>query len=235
MHGTLCDKKILLIMHQAGSDPGRVGLALRTMGYDLDMRVPAIGDPLPDDLSRYAGIVIFGGPMSANDDHEEFVRKELDYIPTILKSEKPYLGICLGAQLMARALGAKVATHEEGYFEIGYFEIQPTETTQQFIPKNFNVYQWHGEGFDLPTDAKLLASGDKFPNQAYRIGEKAFGIQFHPEVTEAMNRRWVTKAAHRLVEPGAQAAEIQLRNRKKFDPFVSFWLDEFLTDWLKSD
>lgn len=231
MHGSV-SKKLLLILHQAGSDPGRVGLALRTMGYHLDMRIPAIGHPLPQNLSGYDGVVIFGGPMSANDDHEEYIRTEIDYVGTILKSGTPFLGICLGAQLMTRTLGGQVTAEKAGFFEIGYFEIQPSKHGKDFIPPDFNVYQWHREGFDLPASAKLLATGDKFPNQAYRVGENAYGIQFHPEVTEAMNRRWLTKAAHRLVEPGAQPAAEQLNDRQKFDPHVSVWLDGFLENWL---
>ena len=94
------------------------------------------------------------------------------------------------------------------------------------------AYQWHREGFDLPQGATLLASGEFFPNQACQIGKNAFGIQFHPEVTEAMNRRWAKKAAHMLSDPGAQSAEVQLEGRRKYDDEVRNWLDRFLDHWL---
>ncbi|MEH6547068.1 MAG: hypothetical protein V7701_11590 [Sneathiella sp.] len=219
-------------MHQATSDPGRVGEAIRTRGYELDMRVPAIGDPLPTTMDDHVAAVIFGGPMSANDDHEAHIRDETKIIDLFLKTETPYLGICLGAQIMARALGAEVREHPEGVREIGYYCVSPTDEGNHLFETPLNAYQWHKEGFDIPVDATLLATGDYFPNQAYRVGKNAYGIQFHPEVTEAMNKRWATKAAHMLDDPGAQSKEIQLRSRRKYDPDVKIWLDRFLDHWL---
>lgn len=219
-------------MHQATSDPGRVGETIRTRGFELDMRIPAIGHPLPKTMDDHAAVVIFGGPMSANDDHEEFIREEINLIDVLLKSETPYLGICLGAQIMARALGARVAEHEKGLREVGYYQLTPTDNGDPLFKKPMMAYQWHREGFEVPDEATLLASGDFFPNQAFQVGKKAFGIQFHPEVTEAMNRRWATKAAHMLSDPGAQSKELQLEGRRKYDADLRIWLDQFLDHWL---
>jgi GMP synthase (glutamine-hydrolysing) len=226
------NKKVLLVMHQATSDPGRVGEAIRTRGFDLDMRVPAIGDPLPAHMQDHAAAVIFGGPMSANDDHESFIRQETGFIDLLLKSETPYLGICLGAQIMARALGARVAEHPDGFREIGYYQLTPTETTSPLFDKSLYAYQWHREGFEVPADGTLLAKSDIFTNQAYQVGKNAYGIQFHPEVTEAMNRRWATSAAHMLGDPGAQSIEKQLEGRRKYDAGLKSWLNKFLDHWL---
>ncbi|MBO6825052.1 MAG: hypothetical protein JJ879_02530, partial [Sneathiella sp.] len=87
------------------------------------------------------------------------------------------------------------------------------------------------EGFDLPRGGVLLARGDAFPNQAYRYGTNAYGIQFHPEVTEAMNRKWLRKASHMLSEPGAQPAEAQIRDRMRHDGEMDKWCRNFLTHW----
>ena len=225
-------QKVLLVLHQATSDPGRVGEPIRTRGFELDMRIPAIGEPLPKTLKDHAAAVIFGGPMSANDDHEEFIREETKLIDLILKSETPYLGICLGAQIMARALGARVAEHEEGLREIGYYQLTPTDEGRHLFKNPMMAYQWHREGFEVPNGGVLLASGDFFPNQAYKVGANAYGIQFHPEVTEAMNRRWATKTAHMLTDPGTQSKETQLEGRRKYDAEMSNWLDRFLDNWL---
>lgn len=225
-------KKILLIMHQQHSDPGRVGEALRTLGYELDMRIPAIGHNLPDDVQEHHAAVIFGGPMSANDDHEEFIRSETNYVERALKAEIPYLGICLGAQIMARTFGADVKLQSEGIMEIGYHPIKPAPFSDPYFDKELKVYQWHKEGFDLPKDCKLLATGETFPNQAFQYGHNAFGIQFHPEVTEAMNRKWLTKASHMLSEPGAQSAEDQLVDRLHCDADMRHWLEKFLLNWI---
>ncbi len=219
-------------MHQANSDPGRVGEALRTLGYELDMRVPAIGHPLPDNPREHHAVVVFGGPMSANDDHEPYIRAETDYVGKVLASNIPYFGICLGAQIMARSLGAAVTRHEAGMVEIGYYPVRPAAAGNSYFPDDLKLYQWHREGFELPEGCELLATGTLFPNQAYRYGENAFGIQFHPEVTEAMNRKWLRKAAYMLEEPGAQPAEEQLADRRRHDDAARRWLDAFLMKWI---
>ncbi|MGA7972017.1 MAG: glutamine amidotransferase, partial [Pseudolabrys sp.] len=94
-------KPVLIILHQEHSSPGRVGQALSQRGYPLDIRRPRFGDPLPETMADHAGAVIFGGPQSANDE-DDFIKRETDWIGVPLRDEKPFLGICLGAQMMAR-------------------------------------------------------------------------------------------------------------------------------------
>ena len=95
-----------------------------------------------------------------------------------------------------------------------------------------HVYHWHREGFDCPAGATMLATGDDFPTQAILVGPKAFGLQFHPEVTHAMMCRWTVRAAHRLELPGAQDRSRQIEGRFMYDPHVASWLDSFLDHWL---
>ena len=118
-------KPVLLILHQEHSSPGRVGQTLARLGYPLDIRRPRFGDSLPETMDEHAGAVIFGGPQSAND-NEDFVRREIDWIGVPLRDQKPYLGICLGAQMMALHLGASVYPHPQGQAEVGYYPIRPT-------------------------------------------------------------------------------------------------------------
>jgi len=122
---------VLIVLHQETSTPGRVGNALRALGYPLDIRRPRFGDPLPDTLERHAGAVIFGGPMSANDP-DDYVRREIDWIEIPLREQRPFLGICLGAQMLAKQLGAQVAPHHEGRVEVGYYPIRPTADGHAF-------------------------------------------------------------------------------------------------------
>jgi len=225
---------VLLVVHQENSNPGRVGDELRALGHELDIRRPCMGHELPRDLSGHAGAVVFGGPMSANDDHLPFIRQELAWIPHAVASGKPYLGICLGAQLLARATGARVAPHPEGWHEIGYYPIRATAAGRGLFPEKLHVYQWHGEGFDLPRGAQRLAQTKWFPNQAFALGPNAFGIQFHPEVTGAMMRLWATKAGHRLTLPGAQCRTSQFQGHDQHDAGIASWLRGFLPRWLKS-
>ncbi len=104
---------VLIVLHQETSTPGRVGNALRALGHPLDIRRPRFGDPLPETLEGHAGAVIFGGPMSANDP-DDYVRREIDWIAVPLREQRPFLGICLGAQMLAMQLGARVAPHPQG-------------------------------------------------------------------------------------------------------------------------
>src|SRR5271156_491000 len=103
-------RPVLIVLHQESSTPGRVGNVLRALGHPLDIRRPRFGDVLPETLDEHAGAVIFGGPMSANDG-DDYVRREIDWIEVPLREQRPFLGICLGAQMLAMHLGARVAPH----------------------------------------------------------------------------------------------------------------------------
>ncbi|MDX2215389.1 MAG: hypothetical protein SFY66_19150 [Oculatellaceae cyanobacterium bins.114] len=226
-------KNILVIVHQATSDPGLVGQLLRSHGYTLDIRCPNIGEDLPPTLAHHEAVVVFGGPMSANDSETlPCIRTELDWIAGAIESGKPYLGICLGAQLLARVLGATVAPHPDGMNEIGYFPVKPTPSGQSFLPVPMQVYQWHREGFELPTGSVLLATGDTFANQAFRYGKNAYGVQFHPEMTQEIMERWLDKVPDHLTLPGAQPYEEHLRGHSLYASTLRQWLEGFLQHWL---
>jgi GMP synthase (glutamine-hydrolysing) len=226
---------VLIILHQEHSTPGRVGQALKSRGYSLDIRRPRLGDPLPETLAQHAGVVLFGGPMSANDS-EDFIRREIDWLAVPLAEEKPFLGICLGAQLLVRQLGGNVYFHPEGKVEVGYYPIRPTAIGRSvcaFWPDH--VYQWHREGFDLPSNAALVAEGDTFPVQAFRYGPCAYAIQFHPEVTHAMMCRWTTRGHERLSLPGAKPRVAHFEDRAVHDYAIRAWLTAFLDHWTGHD
>jgi GMP synthase (glutamine-hydrolysing) len=223
---------VLVILHQEHSTAGRVGRLLESQGVQLDIRRPACGDALPSSMRDHAGAIVFGGPMSANDEHD-YIRREIDWIGVPLKEDKPFLGICLGAQLLARHLGCRVYTHPEGKAEIGYYPVRPTEAGQLLceVPFPETVYQWHREGFEIPADANLLAEGDTFAAQAFEYGGHAFGLQFHPEVTYAMMCRWTVRAHERMGLPNAQTRDSHLEGWFRYDRAVAGWLDAFLRRW----
>ena len=152
--------QFLIIVHQKTSTSGNVGALLQARGYRLDQRCPCIGDPLPDHLDAHDGVVVFGGPMSANDDsHLDGIGQELKFIDQVLAGDKPFIGICLGGQLLARALGAKVAPDGGGRVEIGYTEVSPTKEFEALFDASRYFFQWHKEGFDLPAGTRLMAAG----------------------------------------------------------------------------
>jgi GMP synthase (glutamine-hydrolysing) len=225
---------ILIVLHQEHSTPGRVGRALEQLGHSLDVRRPRFDDPLPRTLSEHAGVVIFGGPMSANDE-DDFIRREIDWIAVPLKESKPFLGICLGAQMCARQLGGRVYKHPQGHAEVGYYPIRPTAAGRAVVeawPEC--VYQWHREGFELPTGADLLAEGDLFEVQAFRYGPAAYALQFHPDVTHAMMHKWTTRGHERLARPGARPRASHFEDRAVYDYIARAWLGAFLDRWLGS-
>lgn len=229
-------KPVLIVLHQEQSSPGRVGYALRQRGYSLDIRRPPLGDPLPASVNDHSGLVVFGGPMSANDT-DEWITEELRCIETFTKADAPYLGLCLGAQMLCRVMGARVYKHSDEETEIGYYHLKPTKagaalSRQWGADWPSQVYHWHREGFDLPTSAELLAEGSAFPNQAFRLGKNGYGLQFHPEVTYAMICRWTVRAFEKMQHKGAQEPAQHRAGWYEHDYAVKRWLDGFLDQWL---
>ena len=146
--GAAVSGRLLVVAHRRPGNLGRLGTKLVARGLDIDMRCPIEGDSLPQRTENYRGVVVLGGPMSANDDADlPGIRAELDWIPGVLASGTPYLGVCLGAQLLARVLGAKVGSHPAGVAEIGYYPLFPTAQGETLFPETMNVYHWHTEGF----------------------------------------------------------------------------------------
>ena len=227
-------ERVLIILHQEHSTPGRVGLFLRQLGYDLDIRRPALGCALPETLDPYAGAVVFGGPMSVNDNHE-WLRREIDWLDRPLREGKPLLGLCLGAQMLARQLGSRVYTHDDGRCELGYHPLRPTPAGDAICaaPLPRQAYQWHYDGFDLPDGAYSLAEGvGDFPNQAFLYGRNAVGLQFHPEVTFKMMCRWTARTPQRLSDASRFRRQDHLDGWFLYDRTVAEWLAAFLRAWV---
>jgi len=223
--------KILIILHQETSTPGRLGQRLIDRGFDLDICRPPLGDHLPESLDDHAGAVMFGGPMSANDP-DEFVKRETDWLAVPLKENRPFFGICLGAQKLVRHLGGEVTAHPEGEVEVGYYPLHATPEGQALMDWPSMIYQWHREGFELPHGAVRLATGDTYANQAFRFGERTYAVQFHSELTLAMMCKWSVKGAERMNLPGAQSRKQHLDGRLIYDEPVKRWLDQFLDIWI---
>jgi GMP synthase (glutamine-hydrolysing) len=219
--------KILVILHQETSSPGRVGRILAERGFALDIRRPVLGDPLPETLSQHHGAVIFGGPMSANDG-DDYIKAEIDLCGAALDGDVPFLGICLGAQMLVKACGGKVEGAPCGGVEIGWYPLAATQEGAALMEWPDMVYHFHREGFDLPSGFTRLATADLYPNQAYRAGRNAWGVQFHGELTEQMMRRWAVKGAHRFDLPNAQKGHAHLEGRLLHDAALGRWMGEFL-------
>ncbi|HJN60598.1 MAG TPA: gamma-glutamyl-gamma-aminobutyrate hydrolase family protein [Alphaproteobacteria bacterium] len=232
--------RIIFITHSERAEPGAVAEALHAHGYTTEICCPFLGDALPPlkdgKPEGFSGAVVFGGAMGVGDAAEmDFIAEEIAWMAGQLDSGAPLLGICLGAQMMAHALGAEVWEHAQGVREIGYHEINAAPAGGGLFPERLTAYQWHREGFDLPRGAELLATGGSaFYNQAFRHGENAYGVQFHPEMIPKTMEYWITseKGAPQLGMAGAQTAAQQRAAAPRHNPSMRRWLDNFLTVWL---
>ena len=218
-----------MLRHMKRMQGDRVSTALEARGFELDYRCPAEGDPLPSPDEDHRMAVVYGGVQSANDDG--YISKEIEWIRNWVKSGRVYLGLCLGGQLLATALGARVYRHTDGQHEIGFVRIRPTGDSG-FLSAPLHVYQWHKEGFDLPEGATLLAEGEVFPNQAFQYGDSAFAIQFHPEVTTDIMLDWMRDSQVSLSAPGAAPKAQQLTDARRHNGAMEAWLNGFLDEVL---
>lgn len=160
------------------------------------------GERAPTRIDGFDGLIVLGGPMGVYEEDEyPFIRDEVKLIEDALKKRVPMLGVCLGSQLLAKASGARV--YKGGKKEIGWHDVTLTEDADDdslFLgsPSTFRAFHWHGDTFDVPSGALMLASSKLFPNQVIRVGPSAYGIQFHLEVTEEMIREWIEVNADEL-------------------------------------
>lgn len=199
------------------------------------------GEDLPD-LGEIDLLIIMGGPFSVNDE-EEFLwlKAEKLFIKDAIKRKIPILGICLGAQLIASALGKKVYRNSEK--EIGWFPIKSVDRTStgelfQF-PKEMTVFHWHGETFDLPDDAMLLATSKGCKNQAFQLGRNVLGFQFHLEATPATVREMIDNCRDELLDaPYIQSESDMMSDSESFykpsNSLVSDALDFLVGKFLQS-
>ncbi|WP_455480673.1 glutamine amidotransferase [Bartonella sp. B12(2025)] len=220
--------RIAVVIHRRSIYTGHLGKFLQQSGFVLDIYRPIFGQKLPDTLAHYTGVVILGGSMSVND-KDAYIREEIDWISLVLKENKPFLGICLGAQMLARNLGGRVATRSDGTVEVGWYPLEATLQGKALMNWPEMVYHFHDEGiYDLPKEAVLLATGQTYPTQAFRYGDSAWGLQFHAEFTRAMMRRLVVHSAYKLTEKGAQPASAHLKGRLIYDQALKQWFENAL-------
>jgi len=185
---------ILIIKHIDIEGPGTLGDFLKDQGEPFHVLELGAGELLPEDPRVYKGIVVLGGPMNVDEeDLYPFLKPENDFIQKVLKESVPYLGICLGSQLLAKAAGAKVV--KSPVKEIGWYTIELTKDgIKDPLFKGFKtedpIYHWHGDMFQIPPNGHLLATASGCPHQALKVGTNAYGLQFHIEVTDHSIQEW---------------------------------------------
>ncbi len=183
---------LIVLRHVRYEGPGLIEDMLEGRGLPYRI-IDVFEEGVPFGVAGFTGIVSMGGPMSVNDGTDEIEREKVLLLEA-MKRDIPILGVCLGAQIIAGALGARVyaGDHPEvGWGEVTLTQSGITDTLMAGAEHVLPVLHWHGETFDLPEGAVNLAYSEKFENQAFRAGSQTYGLQFHLEIDEEMVREWV--------------------------------------------
>ena len=216
--------RVLSLIHGRNAHSGVFGGAVRAAGHELDERSFALADPPVDPPQAYQAVMVFGGSMNVHEVHgHPWLRDERDLLDRALEDDVPVLGVCLGAQLLASVAGAAVSRAPEP--EIGWYEVEKTPEAADDpllgeLPQRFTAYQWHSYRFEVPRDAVLLATSPICP-QAYRLGEAAWGTQFHAEVTREIVLTWIEN--YGTDDDAVRVGFDQEAQRRRLDAEIGRW------------
>lgn len=216
---------------------GSIESRLEAAGYEITNTRFFESAELPD-LKKMDLLVVMGGPMSVNDEDKfPWLVSEKKFIGEAIHAGKPVLGICLGAQLIASAAGARVCRNNEK--EIGWFPVNgiPSDDKSIFcFPSVSEVFHWHGETFELPSGATRLAKSDGCKNQAFQIGKSVIGLQFHLETTPRAAQELVSHCREELVEGKyIQTEEVILSADSQRYKSINQLMDSLLSFLLRKD
>src|SRR5512132_1279795 len=232
---------MLVLQHIACEPPGVYEDVLIERGATIHRVELDEGEPLPD-WRDFSAIVAMGGPMSVNDEEElPWLRAEKAFIAEAVRAGLPFFGACLGVQLLAASLGAEVvpgAAPEVGLLPVFLTEAAASDPLFADLPRELLTLQWHGDTFSLPEGAVLLASSPAYPNQAFRWGRSAYGVQFHLELSREMAAEWArvpsyADALESVLGRGAETAlvdaltthadELRAHGRRMFERWLALF------------
>jgi GMP synthase-like glutamine amidotransferase len=211
------------IQHVPFEGPGLIAEVAARRGIELRLCHPYRGEPLPPE-DEIGGLVVMGGPMGVGDTVEHpYLARETELIAAMVHAGRPVLGVCLGAQLIAHALGARIYRGEQA--EIGLGTVSLTQAGREdpvlgslgveILP----VMHWHQDTLDLPDDALWLARSELYAHQAFRVGEHAYGLQFHLEVDEDLARAWRKHLPAAVTLPDTSLTQVQAVGQRALESF----------------
>jgi len=215
---------ILVLEHSSRSGILRFGKTLRDYSHRLRVLKLHKGDSLPPDLDDVDGIVSCGGPQSATDDSLPWLAGEMELIRRAHAMDMPVVGLCLGCQIVARALGGTVERMSEepevGWHEVGLTPVGREDPVHSGLPWRMMAAHWHGDHVsELPADARLLASSERCKVQAWALGLRTYGIQYHPELEHHSFDDFAADAPEVLEHIGMPVEELRRQTRHHYDEF----------------
>jgi GMP synthase (glutamine-hydrolysing) len=215
-----------VLQHEAFEGPGAVAEAIDRAGHSLVVVRIDQGEPVPatDAVGDLAGLVVMGGPMGVNDENLAWLAQERALLKAAVEADLPVLGVCLGAQQLAAALGAVVAAGPEPEIGVGEVHLTPAGLRDPVLGRAGSTVacmHWHGDTFTLPDGAVLLASSDLFPHQAFRYGRRAYGLQFHIELTTSLVGHWGTHLPPGVMVRAPDIAHISRAGQGALERFVA--------------
>ncbi len=211
---------ILIIKHVISEGPGLISDFFKGKNRKLKVVELEKGEEFPKKIDNIEAVISMGGPMNVYEEKKHsFLKKENKFVKEVIKKQIPFLGICLGAQILAKAAGARV---KKGVCkEIGWFKVNLAEPDYLFsgLREKLDVFQWHEDEFEIPESGVLIAKGDICRNQAFKLGKNAYGLQFHIEAKPSMIKDWLGDDEKIIKETYEKNAKFLKQANKIFENF----------------
>lgn len=229
--------EVLVFQHDPFEDLGFFAEVLEKQGTDYRVVRLFHGEMPSEGWENVGALIVLGGPMNVDDEESfPFLRWEKRIIRAAIDEAVPILGVCLGAQLIAATLGTQVfhgAVKEIGWSPISITPHGQVDSLLGYLPENATVFQWHGDGFELPAGAIRLASSAHYNTQAFRIGKMIYGLQFHLEVTPRMIERWIDERSKDLALAPYVLPDKILADSNNYAPTLKYYAERFLSEFLR--
>ncbi len=228
-------RSVWVVQHVPTEGPGLFGPWLADDGIPLRILRPFAGETLPHTVTDCRGLLVMGGPMNVDETPRyPWLREEVSLLERAITARVPTVGMCLGAQLLAKTLGARVWHGPQP--EVGWCDVEGTQASRQdpvfaAFPPRYTVFQWHGDAFELPKDAVHLAQSTRYPHQAFRYGENVYALQYHLEVTPAIIEAWLSHEDPLL--NGVDVSRVK-QHTPQYAPLLAVLARQFYSGWRTS-